>query len=390
VTADGEAAKRAADDTLLTGGSAAAGSRDRPRVLIVVTLAETGGAQTYVRNLLPMLVAEFDVVVAAHGDGALREAARSAGAAYVPLIHVRRRLGLFRDLAGLIELWLLCRRIRPDLVHLNSSKAGILGAVAAALAGVRIRMFTAHGWAFKTDVGFHAAVYRTLHRAIRPLLTCVVCVSRSELSIGLAAGACSSARSELIPNGVLQRPDAGGSRDGIVTVTRLRAPKDILTLVDAVVRHGGALPHVTVVGDGPDRGRVEHELATAGFEDRIELVGDVEDPGPFLDRASLFVLSSRSEGLPMAVLEAMAAGLPVVATAVGGVPEVVQDGVTGALVPPGDAVSMGAALLDLASDPARARAWGASGRRLINEKYGIERCQQAHQDLYRRLLQLRS
>jgi glycosyltransferase involved in cell wall biosynthesis len=386
VTADGEAAKRAADETPVTGGSVTAGSHERPRVLIVVTLAETGGAQTYVRNLLPMLAEEFDVTVAAHGGGALRDAAHSAGASYVPLIHVRRRLGLFHDLAGLVELWLLCRRIRPDVVHLNSSKAGILGAVAAALAGVRIRMFTAHGWAFKTEAGSRAAVYRTLHRAIRPLLTCVVCVSRSELSMGIAAGACSSARSELIPNGVSRRPDAGRSRDGIVTVTRLRAPKDIFTLVDAVVRQGGALPHVTVVGDGPDRDRVEHDLATTGFESRVELVGDVEDPGVFLDRASVFVLSSRSEGLPMAVLEAMAAGLPVVATAVGGVPEIVHDGVTGALVPPGDAVSMGAALLDLASDPARARAWGAAGRRLIDEEYGIERCQQAHQDLYRRLL----
>ena len=389
MTSDTSAANAAAAEIPATDAPTTT-ARGRERVLIVITLAETGGAQTYVRNLLPMLADRYDVTVAAHGDGPLADATRASGATYVPLTHVRRPLDPFHDAAGFVELWRLCRRVRPRLVHLNSSKVGILGAAATALAGVPVRVFTAHGWAFNTETGSRARLYRALHRMIRPLLTCVICVSQSELAVGLAAKACLRERSEVIRNGVPPRPAAPNPRAGIVTVTRLRSPKDIFTLVEAVAQQRSALPHVTIVGDGPDRALLEQELGAKGIADRFELVGDVGDPGPFLDRAALFVLSSRSEGLPMAVLEAMAAGLPVVATAVGGIPEVVHDGVSGTLVPPGDAAALGRALSDLASNPERAAALGASGRRLLDEEYSIERCQGAHRDLYRRLLQAAS
>ena len=102
-----------------------------PRVLILITLAEPGGAQTYVAHLLPALAPRHEVVVAAYGDGPLRDAAREAGVRFVGLRHVRRPLHPGRDLLGLFELMVLIRRVRPDLVHANSSKAGVLGRVAA-------------------------------------------------------------------------------------------------------------------------------------------------------------------------------------------------------------------------------------------------------------------
>ena len=124
-----------------------------PRVLILITLAEPGGAQTYVADLLPALAGRFDVVVAAHGDGPLRTAARDAGVRFVGLRHVRRPLHAVRDPLGLLELVVLMRRLRPDIVHANSSKAGVLGRLAAVLAGVPIRIFTVHGWAFSAYSG---------------------------------------------------------------------------------------------------------------------------------------------------------------------------------------------------------------------------------------------
>ena len=124
-----------------------------PRILLLITLAETGGAQTYVAGLLPALAGRFDVVVAAHGDGPLRDAALAAGARYVPLRHVRRNLHPAHDVLGLLELAALIRRERPDIVHANSSKAGVLGRTAAAALGVPVRIFTAHGWAFKAYSG---------------------------------------------------------------------------------------------------------------------------------------------------------------------------------------------------------------------------------------------
>ena len=120
-----------------------------PRILILITLAETGGAQAYVAALVPALAPRFDVVVAAHGGGPLVDAARGAGVRFAPLRHVRRPLQPARDLLGLFELVALIRRERPDIVHVNSSKAGVLGRMAAVLTRVPIRVFTVHGWAFK-------------------------------------------------------------------------------------------------------------------------------------------------------------------------------------------------------------------------------------------------
>lgn len=358
----------------------------KPRLLIVITLTETGGAQTYVRNLLPALAPRYEVTVAAHGEGPLIANVEASGARFVPLRWLHRGVHPVRDFAGLLELWRLCRRVRPEVVHLNSSKAGILGATASALARVPVRIFTAHGWAFSSATRtLESRVYRLLHRLIRPLLTWVVCVSESERVAGLEAGACVQARSQVIVNGVPSRPAAPRQRRGIVTVTRLRAPKDILTLVRAVAAEPD-LPLVTVLGDGPDRGVAEAELDRHGIAGRIEFLGDVDDPAPFLDRAQVFVLSTLSEGLPMAVLEAMAAGLPVVASAVGGIPEVVAHGETGMLVFPRDPLSLAAALKELTGDQDRAARLGDAGRRAIVARFGIDGFRAAHLTLYETLM----
>ena len=173
-----------------------------PRILIVITLAETGGAQSYVAGLLPGLEGRFDVVVAAHGDGPLREAARAAGARFVPLRHVRRPLRPARDLLGLLELIVLMRRAAPDIVHANSSKAGVLGRLAAAIAGVPIRIFTVHGWAFSASSGLVSLLYRWADRLMAPLTTLTICVAERERTSGLAARTCIAERTVVIPNAV--------------------------------------------------------------------------------------------------------------------------------------------------------------------------------------------
>ena len=144
----------------------------------------SAGAQSYVASLLPALVGRFDVTVAAHGAGPLRDAAEAAGVRFVPLANVRRPVNPFRDLAGLVELVRLLRRERPDILHANSSKAGVLGRLAAALTGVPIRIFTAHGWAFAAHSGLAARGYRVADRLMRPLTTATICVSEREREAG--------------------------------------------------------------------------------------------------------------------------------------------------------------------------------------------------------------
>jgi len=356
---------------------------------MLITLAEVGGAQSYVAALLPVLSERFDVTVAAHGAGPVREAAEALGLRFVALRHVRRPISPWRDALALAELVRLLRRERPDVLHASSSKAGVLGRVAAWATGVPIRIFTVHGWAFSAHTGIASALYERAERAMRPLTTVTICVAESERAAGIATRACDPERTVVIRNGVDADVTVTTSMDGavptVVAVGRLQRPKDPVTLARALGRLRASFSAV-IVGEGPERQRLEAEIRRLGLERAVVLAGDRSDVADLLARADIFVLSSTSEGMPLSILEAMAAELPVVASAVGGVPEAVEDGDTGLLVPPQDPVPLAAALERLLADPALRRRLGASGRARVREHFGLEAFQQAHVDVYRREL----
>jgi glycosyltransferase involved in cell wall biosynthesis len=359
----------------------------RQRLLMVITLAETGGAQTYVATLLPALVERFDVTVAAHGDGPLVSAARAAGAGYVPLRYLRRALNPVAELRAILELWRLCRRLRPSIVHLNSSKGIVVGAIAARLANVPVRVATVHGWPFKTETGVRRTVYTVATRLVRPLLTSVVCVAESERRAGIAAGTVRPAQAVVIPNGV-SLPDVASDPSGrdVISVTRLRAPKDAATLVRAAARIRDELERVLVVGDGPERPQIEELARSLGVDDRIELLGDRDDVPELLARSSIFVLATLSEAMPMAVLEAMAAGLPTVASDVGGIPELIVDCESGLRVPPGDDAALAEALRRLLEDDELRARMGRAARERARNHFNLERTREEHLQLYESLL----
>lgn len=359
-------------------------------MLIVITLAEVGGAQSYVTSLLPALAERFDVTVAAHGEGPVRETALALRLRYVPLRHLRRAISPWRDTLALAELVRLIRRVRPDVVHTSSSKAGVLGRIAAWLAGVPIRIFTVHGWAFAASGDGTAHLYRWADRLVSPLTTATICVSELERASGLAARTCRAERTIVIPNAV----DVRGApqtrpvrpRPLLVAVGRLRPPKDFETLLRALALLPTDAFDAAIVGEGPQRRELEGLLARLGLEGRVRLEGERRDVPAVLAGADVFVLSSRSEGLPVSVLEAMAAGLPVVASAVGGVAELVVDGETGILVRPADAEALAGALGTLVGDPVLRGRLGAAGRARAEAMFDLDACRRAHVDLYVREL----
>jgi glycosyltransferase involved in cell wall biosynthesis len=356
----------------------------KPRLLILITLSELGGAQTAVALLLPALADRFEVTVAAQGSGPLRDAAEAAGVPYVELEHVRRRIDPWHDARALVELVRLCRMVRPDIVHAHSSKAGVLGRAAAWLARVPVRVLTVHGWSFAAYDGLAGRLYLRIERLMRPLTTAVVCVAEATLRQGLAARACDPKRSVVIHNAVevasFAEPSASTGPARIVAVGRFAYPKDFATLLEALGLVRGDWS-AAFVGDGPGLAEI------AGRHDpRVELLGPRRDVAGVLARSEVFVLSSRSEGFPVSILEAMAAGLPVVATDVGGVGEAVVDGETGFLVPPGDPRALAAALERLVADPALRLGLGAAGRSRALRRFDVTRYRAAHVDLYRREL----
>jgi glycosyltransferase involved in cell wall biosynthesis len=364
---------------LLISGPAGAdtSSVNRKRLLLVITLAETGGAQTYTAQLLPALTGTYEVTVAAHGHGPLEDAAAAAGARFVPLRHVRRPIRP-RDLAGLVELVRLFRRERPDIVHLNSSKAGLLGRIAGLVARVPVRVFTVHGWSFSPHHGLSAGAYRALERLLAPLAW-TICVSEGDR----AAAPWLNGRAVVIRNAVdasaMPPAHPNGGPPTLVAVGRLVLPKSFWTLADALRLLPADSFRALVAGDGPQRTFLE------GIPG-VELLGERHDVPALLAQSHVFVLSSRSEGMPISVLEAMAAGLPVVASSVGGIPEQVVDGETGLLVPPDNPAALACALQCLLDEPELRARMGAAGRRRAVELFDVARFRRDHLALYERLL----
>jgi glycosyltransferase involved in cell wall biosynthesis len=197
----------------------------------------------------------------------------------------------------------------------------------------------------------------------------------------------------VIPNAVDVDAIPQARRDGdpplVVAVGRLAEPKDALTLVRALAAVPGRAFGALLVGDGPDRPAVEAEVRRLGLRDVLTLTGTRDDVPALLAQADVFALSSRSEGAPLSILEAMAAGLPVVASRVGGVPELVVDGETGLLVPPGDPAALAAALGRLVADAGLRDRLGAAGRQRAQRCFDVRRQRREHLDCYARELSRR-
>jgi glycosyltransferase involved in cell wall biosynthesis len=204
-----------------------------------------------------------------------------------------------------------------------------------------------------------------------------------------------AARSTVIANAVdvdgspRRGPRAAG-RVEIISVGRLAEPKDFSTLIAAVARLDRGSARLRVFGDGPLRASLQAAIAALDVTESVVLAGEVPDVRPYLAESDIFVLSSRSEGMPLSVLEAMAAGLPVVASAVGGLSEVIVDGETGLLAGAGDVELLASALRRLVGDPELRERLGVLGRRRAEEEYGLPRWHAAHLALYRQLLETRS
>jgi glycosyltransferase involved in cell wall biosynthesis len=194
----------------------------------------------------------------------------------------------------------------------------------------------------------------------------------------------------VIPNCVVERGPVTAAHDPIVgMVANFRPPKDHTTFLQAAARVVETVPTAEfhLVGAGDDQAPARQLADTLGLGSRVSFLGALEPDAVWaaINRFAVAVLSSRSEGMPNAVLEAMAAARPVVATAVGDVPVVVRDGVTGLLVPAGDAAALGAAIGRVLKDPALAADLGAAGRREVLANYGSARMAEAFRSLYRDL-----
>jgi glycosyltransferase involved in cell wall biosynthesis len=366
------------------------------RVLQVLQPEDGGVAQHVLDLSLALAERGWEVEVAAPPRCTALPRLRAAGVPVHPLPLVRAPGAA--DLRALRALRGLDRARRYSLVHAHSSKAGAIAR--AGLGPARRLVYTPHCFAFASE-DFSAsrrAGYRLIEQALLPRTAAVVAVSEweAELCRRLVGG---SGRVELIRNGTHacreMPPDAElvawkGGHPLAALVSKLRPQKDPLALVHAAaaLQRRGELPgRVAVVGDGELLPAVRTEIERLGVPEHVRWFPFKGDSARYLAAIDLLVMPSRWESLPIGLIEAMACGVPVLATAVGGVPELVRNGVTGRLVPPGDARSLEQALSELLARPSERASLGAAARAYAERRLGLDAMVEATVALYDRLLE---
>jgi len=306
-----------------------------------------------------------------------------------------------RDLRGARAIAAALREINPDVLHCQDRRAGLVGRVVGRAIGVPALVYTLHGVADglsdlvagnaraahrrSRDGWYYLTGERLLCRATRARLVVPSrAVARFAVNhIGLDAGVV-----DVVPNGVdVTRfaPRSGPNRSLTALWLGVMAP---VKRLDVLVEALADVPELKLllVGSGPEREAVEKAACERGIAGRVAFRDRVANPESAFAEADFFVLPSAAENCPLALLQAMASGLPVVASSVGGVPEIVRDGVDGVLVPPGQAAALAGALRALAADPARRRAMGGCARQRVVGRHTLQTCVDGLLATYRKAL----
>ena len=381
-------------------------SKDKPKILFLVTKSNWGGAQRYVFDIASNLPpARYDIAVAfggtgsvGAGAGALAEKLAVVGIRTIFLKHLARDVSVFSDIRAFFEILSLVRRERPNVVHLNSSKIGALGVLAVFIYNVLLQttnyklqartVFTAHGFAENED---------------RPLRQKLPIALISWLTIFLSAKTIVITRREyarvsrrpfikhklaLIHNGIgdidfMDRDEARAmltEKYGVPehtlwlgTISELHKNKGLEYALRAFhhLRHRDI--SFVIMGDGEERARLQKIIESNGLAGKVFLVGFVKDAARYLPAFDIFTLTSLKEGLPYVLLEAGLAGLPIAATDIGGVPDIVGEKGPGVLVPPANAEETARALRALLDDSENRAVLGAALRSRVSTRFSLSK-----------------
>jgi len=372
------------------------------KVIHVITRLDRGGsAQNTLLTALGHDRSRYEPLVAdgppgrwtaQGGDVASAENARrlqEAGIRTYRVTALTRELNVMKDLMALAELIALFRRERPVIVHTHTSKAGVLGRLAAWLTGVPVIIHTPHGHVFYGHFGrFLSWFFLLIEWLLAKLTIRLIALTEAERDEHLERGVGRRDRFAVIPSGIDlrrfknvagtigQRPDGFACpADAVVvgSIGWLTPVKGHRYLIEALSKLKPSHPrlYVVIVGGGELQGTLADLAAGLDVGDAVRLLGERDDVLECLAAMDLFVMPSLNEGMGRALIEAMAAGRPVVATRVGGIPAIVKDRRNGLLVPPGDASSLGAAIAELIQRPAWAKGLGAAASDSVGPRFGV-------------------
>ncbi len=350
------------------------------KILYTVTGAEFGGAVAHVLGLMRADIKQgHRVAIVAAQEPRLMSQATDIGAQVFANPYFVSAVQLHNDLRALWPVFQAIRKFNPDIVSAHSTKAGYAARLACAVLRKPV-IFTAHGWAFSEGrSGWKRRLLALAERLVAKTTARIICVSKHDLDIALRFKVASAEKLVVIRNGVDPAPfleadgasvrqELGLGKVPVLTMAgRLAPPKDPMTLLRACQLLKGEFK-LLIVGDGKLRRQAEEFVSRGNLGHKVTFTSERKDIPEILAASDIFVFTSHWEGLPLAIIEAEVAGLPVVASSVGGIRELVQDGINGFTVPPQDAQALTQALQKLLDDVRFRREAGLAARRkALNE-----------------------
>ena len=375
---------------------------EKPRIMEMIDRPTLGGGQTALLLLAENLDRNiFEVFVCSGGEGPLAEEARRKGLHFVPA-PLDKKLGV----RGRREIASHLKNLKIDLLHTHGGVAGFHGRAAARLARTPAVVHTLHGIHYLHYRNpFLRRLYIALERRYSRFTDRLVLVCRSDLRRAGKHRLAPERKMTVILNGASAPPPSvrddlsplrkslgwEPGRPVVGTVARLHRQKGIVHLLRAVRRIGEAVPEslLAIVGDGPLAGRLEGKARRLGVGERCRFLGAREDAAALMGLFDVFVLPSLWEGLPFVLVEASALGKPIVATAVDGVPEILENEQTGLLVPAADPEALAGAVVRLLRDREGAKRLAERAKALVPPRFPLGRMVEQTQNLYLEVLGVR-
>ncbi len=347
------------------------------KIFYGITKSNFGGAQRYVFDLsIAAKKRGHDVVVLCGGQGVLIEKLAKEQIKVISLGKLQRDIAIVKEFSSFFRILKILREERPDVFHINSSKMGGLGGLAGRLAGVGKIIFTGHGWAFNEPRPAWQKVFIKFFTWLTILFAHkIICVSEKTKG-DVEKWPFIQNKLVIIHNGIA-RFDLAPHVDQtftVGTIAELHKIKGLDVLLTAwskfIKKHQANL---VIVGEGEEKQNLQNMAKNLGISDSVTFKGLVDNARALLSSFDIFCMPSRSEALPYSLLEAGMASLPVIATSVGGIPEIVEGGITGILIPKEDSEALFSSLILLSEDEQLRKRLGANLKASIQENFSFEK-----------------
>jgi glycosyltransferase involved in cell wall biosynthesis len=365
------------------------------KILICITKSNWGGAQKYVFDIARELSKNRDVELSVllGGDGELKKRLEEINIKNIILKNSDRDLRIIKDIKLFFELLKLFRKEKPDIIHLNSSKIGFVGSLAGRLSGIKKIVFTAHGWVFNEDRSFlQKKIFKLLH--IFTIILSHKTIAVSDI-VKKQIGKNFNKKIIVIKNGIkdINFIDKNSAKESlsikilqknpnvvekltsnpiwIGTISELHKNKGLAYAIEAISKIKENIIFV-IIGEGEERKKLEEILIKLGSSKKIFLIGKVENASEYIKAFNIFTLPSITEALPYVLLEAGKAGLPTIASNVGGIPEIIENDISGILINPKNSESIKNSILQLIKNPEKMKLLGHNLNKKIDNEFKVE------------------